>query len=170
MVAFWRRTTVRIDGGRDHDGPGDFQPDVESNHERLLAELVERADQAWSARALRTILEGVRDHRGIEHIAITDAWTEDGDAFCLIYTPPWGPTLAGIRRQRGDLDPVAQLVGKGNHTDAEFRTPADPEGYGLMVLDDISQPLGRVSERLRHDRHGVGWWGTLSETLPERPA
>ncbi len=54
--------------------------------------------------------------------------------------------------------------------DAAFATPADPESYGLAVLDDISEPLGRMYERLRYDRHHIGWWGTLAETLPERPA
>lgn len=161
---------MRLDGGGAYDGPGDYRPQVPSQHHRLLAELSNLPHQSWSAQALRTILQGVREHRGIEQIAITDAWTEDEDTFCVVYTPPWAPTLGGIRRQRGDPDPVTQLMETCGDADAAFATPVDPESYGLRVLDDISQPLGRMYERLRYDRHHIGWWGTLTETVPERPA
>jgi hypothetical protein len=125
--------------------------------------------QTWSARALRAILQGVQDHAVIENIAITDAWTEDENTFCVIYTPPWGPDLAGMRRQRGDLDPVVQLLPLASAAaDPALKSADEPDDYGLTVLDDISQPLGGMYERLRYDSHGVGWWGTLVETLPKR--
>lgn len=180
-MAFWRRTTVHIDGGAASDVPADFATRVLSQHERLLSEVGSPDSAVWSARALRTVLEGVRDHAGIENIAITDAWIEDDDTFCLVYTPPWGPGLAGTRRRRGDRDPVEQLAqsSSGNNASETLgdpddqdtcETPADPTDYGATVLDDISQPLGRMHDLLRYDHRGIGWWGTLADTLPERIA
>lgn len=103
-----------------------------------------------------------RDHHGIEDIAVVDAWLGDDDPFCVVHTPPWSDIVAGTRRQRDDLDPVVQLAPYlGEDRSDAFAMPSDPESYGSMLLDDISQPLGAMSERLRFDSNGVGWWGTL---------
>ena len=136
----WRTVRVRLEGGGEYDGPGDFAPPVTSEHDALLAQLGAR-DVAWADSALISCLQGVRDGAVIEQIAVTDAWVEDDQTFCLIYTPPWADTLAGIRRQRGDLDPVVQLIDdKGQAELDDFRMSDDPQSFGLPYWTTSANP------------------------------
>lgn len=167
--------SVRLVGSaaRD-DGPADpdFVPWLASEHDRLLAALPESSDASWAAQALRACLEGVRHGSGFERIAVTDAWVDGEHAFCVVYTPLWGSSLAGVRRERGDPDPIYQLSDGKNGSEptelSEYAMPEDPAEYGSRVHDDITEPLGRMVNRLRYDADGVGWWGTLGMTLPQR--
>lgn len=149
------RLEVRFvgDGGSE---PADFVPSVASDHDRLLAILAAQ-QPTWSTQALRTLLEGVRDGHGFEDIAVVDAWTHGAEAFCVTYTPPWFDHLVGVRRERGDGGDFGENM------------PDDPAAFAVIVLDDLSEPLGRRSAQLRYDANGMGWWGTLAGQLPERP-
>lgn len=90
---------------------------------------------------LRQVLAQVAAGHMIEPVAVVDAWTDNADTVCIVYTPPWGPgPLVGVRRVRGD-------------------TPSDPSEYAASVVDDITEPLGTT--RLHRAANGFGWWGTV---------
>lgn len=44
-----------------------------------------------------------------------------------------------------------------------------PPSSGAMLVDDLTEPLGRLHDHLIYDADGVGWWGTLGEAPPLRP-
>jgi hypothetical protein len=59
-------------------------------------------------------------------------------------------SLAGVRRVRGDLDPIRQLTHGGGSEPVElvdYTMPEDPAQYGSHVLDDITEPLGSWVKR-----------------------
>lgn len=155
-----RSTTVHIEGGgveplRRHT------PGVPSRHEQLLRDQDATGGETWAAQALRQVLRQVADGHVIEPIAVVDAWTENADTFCVVYTPPWGPDpLVGVRRVRGDLDPVVQIGSAVGADDlSSFEMPDDPVEYAADVVDDISEPLGNT--RLHRAANSFAWWGTV---------
>jgi len=99
-IAWWRgREDWSPDTGPGTDGlsatrvyslEAAWKPPVRSRHDDLLVELA--GDQRWSAQAVRAVLERVGEgHLMFEPVAVVDAWADGGEAFCVIYTPPWGP-------------------------------------------------------------------------------
>jgi hypothetical protein len=165
---------VRISGDlADEDFP-EWMPPLPSKHDRLWAGLGASHD-SWSVAALRGCLEAVRDRVGAEVVSVTDAWVDGDDAFCVIYTPPWGAMpLVGIRRERADIQ-----RGKVEGDDIDLGVGIlgaysgfddDPEGFGYTVVDwEMSEPLGNQAEHLRFDDSGLGWLGSLNQELPARP-
>jgi hypothetical protein len=149
------RRTIRMSGGGDDEGWREWVPPVPSCHDDLLAGFP-AASTSWSAAALRACLEAVRDGVGAERVAVTDAWVDGDEAFCVIYAPPWLiGTLAGLRRARSDVA-----------SDTIYQTLDDPADFGHTVTDwDLSEPLGRRQDELRYDADGLGWWGTLEVDL-----
>lgn len=170
MWALRRRTKVRLVGAAEARAASTFVPPAASEHDRLLRELTAQPLQSWASEALRSCLEAIRDGKGHERIAVVDAWVEDADTFCLIYTPPWAAVLGGTRRRRGDLEPVSQLALATNPlAQPIYLMPEDPKAYGAMLVDDLTEPLGRLHDHLIYDADGVGWWGTLGAAPPLRP-
>jgi hypothetical protein len=166
--------------------PPPWAPAVASQHLELLDRLGSRGVNTWAERALWATLEGVRDGPLIENIAVTEAWTDGPDAFCLLYTAPYGLPcpIVGIRRECGDtdwdvtrfLDDLSPRVAAGlMRTSAEdraglLRTSDDPIEFGGRLAEYISEPLGVFGKHLRFSIDGVGWWGTLDVNLPTQPS
>lgn len=155
-----RSTTVRIEGGAS-EPPTQWSPEIRSRHQELLHKAEAAGGETWAAQTMRHVLRQVSDGHVIESIAIVDAWTQGADTFCVVYTPPWGPDpLVGIRRVRGDLDPVAQIETSWDADQlASFEMPEEPGAYAAEVVDDISQPLGNT--RFHRAVNGFAWWGTV---------
>ncbi len=158
-----------------------WAPPLPSKAAELLQMLPPRESDTWASRALRTVLMSEQDDEYgvlLFHIAVTDAWTEDDDTFCVVYTPPYGPDLVGVRRQRGDKRRDPWLQARPDHPDYPegfdptiwSPTPDAADEFGWLVCDDIGESLGLFGHHLRYDANGLGWWGTLGEHPPTRPA
>jgi hypothetical protein len=149
------------------EGPGQrFVPPVISRHDQLLKELKTGAEASWSTLALRACLEKVRDGLLTEQVAVLDAWTDGADAFCVVYTPPWGPTdLVGLRRTKADA--TEDSCGLGDYYNLVDRHEPDPIAYGKAVADfNLGEPLGSHTEELMYGADKFPWWGHLEETSP----
>lgn len=161
--------------GNPCDAPApEWVPRVASRHRQLLDELPV-SSSVWSVEALRACLQAVDNGLQIEQVAIADAWPDGEDALCMVYTPPWSMLdLVGLRRERADAVRTAARPGDAPFTEvgiiAVYEGLDDPASFGDTVANwDMSDPLGKITEFLRRDIHGLGWWGTLGPELPVRP-
>lgn len=163
-----RVTAARIESGPDEPLER-VAPPRPSEHALLLTEL--GAEPAgWAAEVLGILLHDIGAGHTFEPVAAVDAWLEDPVTFCLVYTAPFsrpGDRLTGIRCRRGDLDPHLPLY-RGDDV-AGLEMPDDPGEYAATITESIGEPLGRMHDLLRVDDRGIGWWGTLDDTLPSRP-
>jgi hypothetical protein len=143
---------------------------VTQMHRRILDTLRNDAEPLWSSVALRTCLDELRESviTSAAHVRVHDAWTDGSEAFCVVYTPPWGTDeRVGLRREATDklfmlysLTHVAYLA----HVESvDYVPPVDPRpdpvAFGIAVaVWDIGEPGHDVLSPA--DATGVRWWGT----------
>ncbi len=120
------------------------QPMMTSRLGSLINELKIVPDRTLAQEVLLACLErlGSGGPTEWEVVEVFNAWT-DGDALCIVYSAPWGPTV-GLRLSTER--PIAD----------------DPTECGRTIADfDIAEPLGTIADHLVYDDDGMGWWGDL---------
>ncbi|CAO5154431.1 conserved hypothetical protein [Frankia sp. AiPs1] len=99
-------------------------------------------------------------------VTIFGSWVDRGaepsPAVCVVYKnakhPHVADVLVGIR---WPID-----VSTGPEEEEELG-PA--EWAGSLFSSYIEEPLGTTVNRLRRDQHGIGWFGYISDPLPDVP-
>ena len=112
-----------------------------------------------------------------DSVRVVHSWTDGPDAICLLYRPPPDhdaleiPAVVGLRRRWHDaVQPGEWRLGNLMAWGYDVGPDVDPVAFGHNVADfDLGEPLGMISRALRIDSDGVGWWGSLADTLPARP-
>ena len=128
-----------------------------AKHKELLTLLLQRGGHAWSAQALLSCLLRLNDGGDIERelVEVLDAWEGPGDAFSVVYRPPWDKRSVGIYRNRlTDHAYVYPLSGPPESINAE-------EFGDHVARWDIGEPLGYDIAGLWRDSAGIHWWGDI---------
>jgi hypothetical protein len=110
VMQWWRRrVSVRIESA-EPDSIDELSAEQRGNvtpaHRKQLAELSLSPDPAGRP-ALRACLEQLRTSTitAAPEVRVEQAWTDGPEAFCVIYSPPYGPDMrVGIRRHINDDD------------------------------------------------------------------